>query len=770
MITLMIAICLLFFQGALAGPADATSSVSQTPAPGTTSAVQPSPTEITDDFCEVNICNNNYSHCYVYSATGEQYCAPSCKLNNGGCGAMECVMVVVQCIRDPCPPAVECQQPRTTSSYSIAPTPTPSCPIRGQYYSSGGGCLPVGATCDDPNPPLLCDAFTCVCPDGQVISPDANRCINVAECPVCPARGQTYITGEFCHPHNATCNNPSPGLLCNVSRCECLFGQVLNQETNQCVDAATCVSCPIRGQYYSVGGCHAVDATCDNRNPPFLCDASLCVCPDGQVVSPDGSRCINVTECPDVCGLPPLVGDCDAAIRRYFYNRTSQRCERFIWGGCGGNSNRFTTVEECRAACEPGTTVRPSPTGITDPPCQVNNNCGENLFCYIYPETGEQYCAQSCLLNNGGCGDQQCTMLQVICFRAPCPPIVQCEPLKSSSTGATRTSVRPTATPSIDICRLQPESGLCLAYFPSYFYNSTSRMCEMFVYGGCGGNENRFSTIEDCQAACGRSVNVCELDPETGPCEANFPSFFYNATSQRCERFVYGGCQGNGNRFSTTTECQKACATDICGLQAEPGNCRASIPSYFYNAATGECEMFIYGGCGGNRNRFSDIDSCSRACSASTTPTPVLPKRNVIVITVSFTGDDLEAMVTDFAAELTTVLVNNGYEDAAIRVIDISYDDKDDVVLSVAVYSREDIVDGATIAALINDNRDNFDTSVSGAVVETSDDSGDSDGLSTGALAGIIVGCVVGLIIVLLVVVMALFYISKQSGSTSKTI
>ena len=142
----------------------------------------------------------------------------------------------------------------------------------------------------------------------------------------------------------------------------------------------------------------------------------------------------------------------------------------------------------------------------------------------------------------------------------------------------------------IDICRLQPESGLCLAYFPSYFYNSTSRMCEMFVYGGCGGNENRFSTIEDCQAACGRSkychllnmflhicyailcmsinylacvlllgVNVCELDPETGPCEANFPSFFYNATSQRCERFVYGGCQGNGNRFSTTTECQKAC-------------------------------------------------------------------------------------------------------------------------------------------------------------------------------------------------------------------
>jgi len=56
----------------------------------------------------------------------------------------------------------------------------------------------------------------------------------------------------------------------------------------------------------------------------------------------------------NVCGLPPVVGDCDAAFPRYFYNRTSQRCERFIWGGCGGNSNRFETVEECRAVCQPG--------------------------------------------------------------------------------------------------------------------------------------------------------------------------------------------------------------------------------------------------------------------------------------------------------------------------------------------------------------------------------------------------------------------------------
>jgi len=54
-------------------------------------------------------------------------------------------------------------------------------------------------------------------------------------------------------------------------------------------------------------------------------------------------------------------------------------------------------------------------------------------------------------------------------------------------------------------------------------------------------------------------INTCELDPEAGPCEAEIPSYFYNATSQRCEHFVYGGCRGNGNRFSSATDCQRAC-------------------------------------------------------------------------------------------------------------------------------------------------------------------------------------------------------------------
>ena len=53
-----------------------------------------------------------------------------------------------------------------------------------------------------------------------------------------------------------------------------------------------------------------------------------------------------------------------------------------------------------------------------------------------------------------------------------------------------------------DLCSLPPETGPCLAYFRHYFYNTTSKQCEQFIYGGCRGNENNFETVEECEANC----------------------------------------------------------------------------------------------------------------------------------------------------------------------------------------------------------------------------------------------------------------------------
>ncbi|BFZ20768.1 hypothetical protein BsWGS_23807 [Bradybaena similaris] len=58
----------------------------------------------------------------------------------------------------------------------------------------------------------------------------------------------------------------------------------------------------------------------------------------------------------------------------------------------------------------------------------------------------------------------------------------------------------------------------------------------------------------------------------------------------------------------------------ICNLPKSEGDveimCLANIPVFFYNTATGACELFCYEGCGGNKNRFSTIEACQKTCAS----------------------------------------------------------------------------------------------------------------------------------------------------------
>ena len=62
-----------------------------------------------------------------------------------------------------------------------------------------------------------------------------------------------------------------------------------------------------------------------------------------------------------------------------------------------------------------------------------------------------------------------------------------------------------------DICTLPSETGMCKAHLPKFYYNYGKKRCEEFVYGGCGGNPNRFSTIGDCLATCSGDVKSYNL-------------------------------------------------------------------------------------------------------------------------------------------------------------------------------------------------------------------------------------------------------------------
>ncbi|KIH56366.1 Kunitz/Bovine pancreatic trypsin inhibitor domain protein [Ancylostoma duodenale] len=52
---------------------------------------------------------------------------------------------------------------------------------------------------------------------------------------------------------------------------------------------------------------------------------------------------------------------------------------------------------------------------------------------------------------------------------------------------------------------------------------------------------------------------VCTLPLEKGPCFALIPRYGFDAETGTCVMFMYGGCQGNGNNFETMEECQDSC-------------------------------------------------------------------------------------------------------------------------------------------------------------------------------------------------------------------
>ncbi|XP_074067263.1 protein AMBP [Macrotis lagotis] len=117
-----------------------------------------------------------------------------------------------------------------------------------------------------------------------------------------------------------------------------------------------------------------------------------------------------------------------------------------------------------------------------------------------------------------------------------------------------------------DFCYLKKDVGPCLGMINRYFYNVSSMTCEIFHYGGCLGNGNNFNTEKECLQTC-RIEAACRLPITPGPCRGISHLWAFDASQGKCVPFIYGGCQGNGNKFYTEKECKEYCGMTGDGIE-----------------------------------------------------------------------------------------------------------------------------------------------------------------------------------------------------------
>ncbi|NXO58375.1 TFPI1 inhibitor, partial [Aramus guarauna] len=146
-----------------------------------------------------------------------------------------------------------------------------------------------------------------------------------------------------------------------------------------------------------------------------------------------------------------------------------------------------------------------------------------------------------------------------------------------------------------DFCLHEKDPGICRGYFSRYFYNKETKICEVFKYGGCLGNQNNFKNLEECQTTC----------------QDNFLILYLSHSRVTDDGVSLVLCL----TLFFLVFLEPPPIPSLCMTPMDRGLCRAKELRFFYNYSTGRCHPFSYSGCGGNENNFTSRKSCLRICN-----------------------------------------------------------------------------------------------------------------------------------------------------------
>ncbi|KPM10538.1 papilin-like protein 2 [Sarcoptes scabiei] len=348
-----------------------------------------------------------------------------------------------------------------------------------------------------------------------------------------------------------------------------------------------------------------------------------------------------------ICALPKAIGPCKDTIIQWYFDVMTRRCERFYYGGCGGNENRFDDRDQCERKC----LIQAS----QEDPCLETKDLGnpecQNYQQRWYYDIEDRRCHRFYYYGCGGNrnnfeSDEECTS-RCVWPREQRERFEYHHEKHQSGAESNFDSIQENTLESIgkfsqEHCSKQYDAGPCEKNQIQWYYDFRDGVCKEFVYGGCGGNENRFRSQQECQTKCWNSQDICKLSPVRGSCSANFTQWFYDPSNNECLEFEFSGCYGNANRFSSKETCEQQCKIDSikqidsvsttstlqninyplperCSQSKDAGPCKGYFQNYYYSPNDNQCQLFIYGGCGGNQNRFDRLEECEQTCRQNST-------------------------------------------------------------------------------------------------------------------------------------------------------
>ncbi len=537
---------------------------------------------------------------------------------------------------------------------------------------------PEGSHCEEIRTPLPTGGFRvrCECvPDLCQPRPDGQRCRNFV-CPdddqrcvpriiVCTPDGDCRVEVCECDPegacHPQINDDPEgPPVKC-IGECPPGFRCELTRELADNGNfVIRCICVPITVECEpNDGGFGCRDAVCPN--PEQVCRPTQVLCTADNVCRVVECDCIDRNVCHvelTAAAGPFCVGDCPPG----------EECTPEVIQTDGGLlvKCRCTPIQEecgpdemglrCRDVTCPDRTQTCRPTAVF---CDANNvchivacECISRDFCHVELTSGAvPPCA-------GGCPEgQECTREMITVgggtlFRCHCTPTMAgCEPddLGLRCRDVMCPDPRQECVPRIVQCVPNAPCRVlaCECQDPGVCHIDVTTAGGASCVGGCppGSQCQQFTiTLPDgtvglrCDCVPGADCGPDPINPSlcrTTPCprqgEVCVPTKVVCGPEQcsvvacecrdpqSCHIFVgppEPHCDGFCPPGTVCVRRDVVITSETCALPPDPGPCDGAFPRWFFNPATGQCEMFTYGGCRGNANNFLTREDCEASCPA----------------------------------------------------------------------------------------------------------------------------------------------------------